>query len=618
MDDEFETLTRTFDDMESRIRRQMDTLRTLSEIDRLILQRVPASAVVEVVLARIQELTGAEGIGMSLQGVDPQMPRQHFLCLRGRRRVETRRVLQDPMHEAAYAIEPGRWIPMHEVGDGFRRHGVRQVLAFALGHRDQSRAWIALACDAGSEPGEQLLLEVRELAERVAVALAVEEHENLLLFQARHDPLTGLANRLAALEALARAIDSAKATGERFAAVFIDLDRFKSINDGLGHAQGDLILVQAGERIRQGIGPDSFLARFGGDEFFVILRNLHAPSDAERIIAGLAAAFEAPLAAGGTELVVGFSAGLAMYPEHAVHAQELIHKSDLAMYRAKKSGGGRMEFFDAGMDESALTRVQLENDLRVAIRAGQIEVHYQPRVDSRTGRIVGTEALARWTHPARGRIAPDTFIGVAEESGLIEELGGFVLDQACHQLASWKAQGIDPGLMAVNVSSYQLRSGQLAEVVARAVAMSGIEWGDLEIEVTESLLVNDSGVATQQLQAIRDAGATVAIDDFGTGYSSLAYLTRLPTDTLKIDRAFMANLGEDGASVAVVRSIIALARALDKKIVAEGVELAAHVQLLGGLGCHVIQGYVYYPPLEAAALTVELLRLQARDPAGAD
>lgn len=617
MDDEFDTLTHTFGDMESRIRRQMDTLRTLSEIDRLILERVPAAVVVDVVIGRIQQIAEVSGVGMTLRGVDPQAPKQHFLCMRGQGQTETSTASSlQPLHETAYDLEPGRWISMQQVGAGLQRHGVQQVLVLALGHRDQSRAWLALACNAGQAPDEDTLVEVRELAERVAVALAVEEHENLLVFQARHDPLTGLANRLAALEALAKAIERSNASGDGFAAVFIDLDRFKSINDGLGHAQGDLILVHAGERIRQSIGPEHFLARFGGDEFFVILRNMHSPAEAARVTANLAAAFEAPIMANGTELVIGFSAGLAMYPEHGVHAHELIHNSDVAMYRAKKSGGGRMEFFDEEMNESALTRVQLENDLRLAIRAGMLEVHYQPRVDSRTGRIVGAEALARWTHPGKGRIAPDTFIPVAEECGLIEELGDFVLNEACRQLAIWKGMGLDLPLIAINVSSYQLRSGQLANVVARAVAASGIDWNELEIEVTESLLINDSGVAAQQLQVLRDAGATVAIDDFGTGYSSLAYLTRLPTDTLKIDRAFIASLDEDRASMAVIRSIIALAKALDKKIVAEGVESTAHVEMLGGWGCHVIQGYVYYRPLATEAMTAELLRLREAAVAG--
>lgn len=612
--DEFETLARTFDDMEGRIRRQMDTLRTLARIDRLILERVPLDAVVDVVIARIHEVSAVDGVGVSLLGADPERPKRHFLRMRNQRTLEPVSSFEDPLPASAYELEPGHWTPMAEAGAGFRAHGVQAVHVLAVGHRDQSRAWIALVCETGRTPDDEVLLEARELAERVAVALAVEEHEKLLLSQARLDPLTGLANRLAALEALALAIDSAKTSGETFATVFIDLDRFKSINDGLGHAQGDTVLMRAGERIREGIGPDSFLARFGGDEFFVILRNVRSPADAARITSNLTAAFAAPLASGGTELVVGFSAGVALYPEHGVQADELVHNADVAMYRAKKSGGGRMEFFNDEMNTLALDRVQLENDLRTAVRAGLLDVHYQPRVDSLTGRIVGVEALARWTHPTRGRIAPDVFIGIAEECGLIEELGELVLERACRQLATWKSHGIAPELMAVNVSSHQLRSGRLTDVVARAVTASGIDWSDLEIEVTESLLATGTGTALQQLQAMRDAGATVAIDDFGTGYSSLAYLKRLPVDTLKIDRAFMADLDEDGASLAVVRSIIALAKALDKRLVAEGVESDVHVELLRGLGCHVVQGYVYFPTLDPSACAKVLHGVPAAAP----
>jgi diguanylate cyclase len=261
------------------------------------------------------------------------------------------------------------------------------------------------------------------------------------------------------------------------------------------------------------------------------------------------------------------------------------------------------------MNAAALTRVQLENDLRAAIRDGQLQLHYQPRIDSRNGRIVGAEALVRWAHPSKGNIPPTVFVTLAEECGLIEELGKFVLDEACRQLGDWQRRGLDLPLVAVNISSHQLRSGRLVDVVAHAVATGGIRWDELEIEVTESLLINDSGAAAQQLQLIRDAGATVAIDDFGTGYSSLAYLTRLPIDTLKIDRSFFADLPEGGASISVIRSIIALAEALDKKIIAEGVETMALVEMLDAWGCHVIQGYVYYRPLTAEAMAHELARM---------
>jgi len=505
--------------------------------------------------------------------------------------------------------EVGGWHIAQSVGPALQRLGLSTASVLAIGS-PRACAWMALACEPQSPLPHGLLAEVSEMVERVAIAMAVQEHESVLQFQARHDLLTGLPNRLAATEALGKAIAQCDMEQGVFAVIFIDLDRFKAINDGMGHGLGDQILVLTAERIRQCIGSGDLVARFGGDEFFVLLRDVQSPVDAARVIARLSSAFKAPMLAEGIELVVGFSAGIALYPGHGRDATELIHNSDVAMYRAKKNGGGRLEFFEAEMNEAALGRVQMENDLRLAIRASALTVHYQPRVDSRSGRVVGAEALVRWVHPANGNISPAVFIPLAEECGLIDELGQYVLGEACRQLGEWRRVGLCLPIVAINISSYQLRSGALIEAIGTAVDDAGIDWSDLEIEVTESLLINDIGGACAQLQAMRDSGATVAIDDFGTGYSSLAYLTRLPIDTLKIDRAFMGELDSTGAA-AVVRSIIALAAALDKSVVAEGVESMNYVRALAGWGCHVIQGYAYHRPLHPQDMAAEL----ARDPA---
>jgi EAL domain-containing protein (putative c-di-GMP-specific phosphodiesterase class I) len=282
----------------------------------------------------------------------------------------------------------------------------------------------------------------------------------------------------------------------------------------------------------------------------------------------------------------------------------LIRAADMAMYRVKKAGGNGIGFFDAAMDEIAQARLQMENDLRAAIHERMIVLHYQPRVDSRSGRVVGLEALARWQHPDRGAIAPDQFVGLAEECGLIDELGSLVLDEACRQLADWRARGLQPPRVGVNISGHQLAAGALVPSLASTLARWKLEPGCLEIEVTETALVRDYESGGRQLQAARESGVRVAIDDFGTGYSSLAYLTRLPCDTLKIDRSFVVELerGEPGAE-AIVRAIIGIARDLDKAVVAEGLESMEQVRALDGWGCHVIQGYVYARPLPVEAVT---------------
>lgn len=609
VDDEFGALTHTFNDMGRRIGLQMETLRMLSEVDRLILERVPLTAVVDVVIAAIRNVLGDATIGVILPSAGSAARVEYHLLKRASLATE----VGDSPRLAPVCVAGGTlpeisgWLPSAQIGPALQRDGVQRAFLFPVGVSGRNRACVLLGFQPGVEPSAESLTQAGELGERIAVAMAADEREELLIFQARHDPLTKLPNRLAAFEALSTSVQRAKAAGDMFAAVFIDLDRFKSINDGLGHALGDKVLVRAGERITQHLRSCDFVARFGGDEFFLILQRISSPQHAVQVMEKIARAFSAPLTGGGdVELFVDFSAGIALYPRDGNDADALIQNSDVAMYRAKKSGGGRIEFFDETMGSEAQVRVQLENDLRAAIKAGELRVHYQPRVDSRDGRIVAVEALARWTHPAKGVIPPTVFIPVAEECGLIESLGAFVLDASCRQLAQWKRQGIDLALIAVNVSTQQLRSGKFVEVVRNSIESHGIGWHELEIEVTESLLIHDSGNVAAQLRELRRRGVTVAIDDFGTGYSSLAYLSKLPIDTLKIDRAFMAEVETDKAALAVIRAIIVMAHALGKTIVAEGVESMAQVEMLGGWGCHIIQGFVYYPPQTPEALSVAL------------
>ena len=398
--------------------------------------------------------------------------------------------------------------------------------------------------------------------------------------------------------------DVIAAGGAGFATAFLDLDRFKSINDGLGHAFGDDILVEIARRIRGAVASGDFVARLGGDEFFLILPGVTEREQAARTMRRLADAFDPPVVVGQRELQQRFSVGVAFHPADGADAATLIRAADMAMYRVKKSGGNNSGFFDASMDRAAQERLQMENDLRTAIHERRIALHYQPRVDCRDGRVVGLEALARWVHPDGGMIAPGAFIGLAEECGLIDELGALVIDEACRQLAEWRALGLRPPRVGVNVSGHQLASTALVPTLSGAMARWAVEPECLEIEVTETALVRDSESGGRQLQAARELGVQVAIDDFGTGYSSLAYLMRLPSDTLKIDRTFVVELERGEKAVeAVVRSIIGIARDLGKAVVAEGVESVEQVRALDAWGCHVIQGYVYSRPLPADAIT---------------
>ncbi|RYZ74720.1 MAG: EAL domain-containing protein [Lysobacteraceae bacterium] len=612
-DDEFTTLASAFGEMEGRIDSQLRTLRTLQGIDQLILTREPLSRVVETVLQRIAELLPGRPLALSLNAFDGYQARRHYLLAADATGAAAFQPGPDPLDDGGRSLQsPARdWQTTAALGPSFHGLGLASASYLTLGPADGPLVRLAVgnlaATEAGTPPAEAGPM--LELVERVAVALTAEAHERKLVHQARHDLLTNLPNRLAVLEALPGLIRQADASSQRFAVLFIDLDRFKAINDGLGHGLGDSVLVEVSRRIRAAVGAGPLVARLGGDEFLVVIPNAGTASAVFAIDRAIRQHLQAPVTLPADALIMDFSGGVALYPDDGADAESLMHHADLAMYRAKRSGGGHTLAFEAEMNQSAIRRVQMEADLRVALREDQLAVEYQPRIDSRSGAIVGAEVLVRWQHPALGRVMPDDFISLAEECGLIADVGRFVIQQACAQLAQWKRDGLPLPLLAINVSSHQLRGGELFDTLATAIGAHGLQWSQMEVEITESVLVKDSAYASEQLQRLRDAGATVAIDDFGTGYSSLAYLTSLPTDTIKIDRAF-SRLLDDRDNHAVVISIIALARALGKKVVAEGVERMEDVEMLAAWGCHVIQGYVFHRPMPADALAALLAQSQ--------
>lgn len=610
-EDEFGLLSRTFERMQQRIGRQIDTLRMLSDVERLILQGAPLSELLDQVSVRMRQLTG--GMVCILVPDPNEAGNAALFALQ----LGAGAVAQVACADAAMlpAASLGQW---HRVDrmlpgclrDACERSGMRE--AFVLTTAQQpGNVQVVLGFETRPGDVEDGLLQATELAKAIPVAVAFEAGRQRLLFQARHDPLTQLPNRLATFEAVDAAIEAAGRSASRFAVAFLDLDRFKSINDGLGHASGDALLVAVGQRIRDSLSPGDLVGRFGGDEFCVLLAGTDTDDAARRAMQRIVEALARPVHAAGREFVQGFSAGVAFYPEHGRDASTLIRNADVAMYHGKREGGRTLHIFVPEMKAAAQSRLQLEQDLRQAIAAAAIEVHYQPRVDSRNGRIVGVEALARWTHPRLGPIPPPRFIALAEDTGLIDDLGRLVLRKVCAQLAQWKASGLSLRRVAVNVSSLQLRSRRLGATLRAEIDAAGIVPEELEVEITESMLVQDRDAGEQQLQEMRGMGVAVAVDDFGTGYSSLAYLAELPFDTLKIDRAFVQGMG-DGTTpmAAIVRMIIGLAHALGKDVIAEGVETMAEVELLGAMGCHMIQGYVFHRPLPAGTL-MALLRAEA-------
>ncbi|MEV6600891.1 EAL domain-containing protein [Actinoplanes sp. NPDC051346] len=425
-----------------------------------------------------------------------------------------------------------------------------------------------------------------------------KELQEQLMYEAYHDSLTGLPSRALFRERLVEAI--ARCAGRDEAAIlFLDLDGFKEVNDSLGHAAGDALLVQVAARLRAAVREEDTVARFGGDEFGVIVESLAARADAEAVAGRITAALEAPFEVGERELHVAVSIGLACAAD-ADDVEQLQRNADLAMYRAKSGGGRRLAAYDPAMLAGLVERLELEADLRVALARDELALHYQPTVDLRTGEITGFEALVRWHHPTRGMVSPLDFIGTAEATGLIVPLGRWVLTEACRQAVAWGAGTTRSLKMAVNVSVRQFEHGELATMVAQVLAETGMPVDQLCLEMTESVLLTDTDENLAQLHRLKELGVTLAMDDFGTGYSSLAYLRRFPMDTLKIDRSFVDRLGGEHEDEALVSTIVRLGRSLGMTTVAEGIEDSVQLEFLRGLRCDYAQGYYLSRPLPAA------------------
>jgi diguanylate cyclase (GGDEF)-like protein len=443
--------------------------------------------------------------------------------------------------------------------------------------------------------GHQALVALRDAEARVARL-------------AYYDSLTGLPNRHAFLERVDREIKRAGRNGLRLGVLFMDLDGFKNINDTLGHAAGDLILQCAAGRLREGMragdllthaGDDSSndeLARLGGDEFTAVILDIENPRDALMVANRVAQSMRRPFVLDERQLTITTSIGIAIYPEDGADAATLLKHADTAMYHAKSSGRDNAQLYNISLTQDIEHRMEMDTALRNAVEREEFDLVYQPQVDSLTGRMVAVEALIRWTHPVRGALSPMEFIPLSEEIGLIETIGEWVLHTACKAAAGWRAAG-QPLRLAVNLSPVQLRCPEFADRVIAILAETGLPPTELELEVTEGVLMEHSSTSRSTLQRLRDHGVRLALDDFGTGYSSLSYLMRMPISHIKIDRSFVAGLLEGGEHAAIVRAVLAMAGSLGLSCTAEGVESLEQACALKSMGCHWLQGYYFSKPV---------------------
>lgn len=430
--------------------------------------------------------------------------------------------------------------------------------------------------------------------------------EQRLAHMAQYDSLTDLPNRTLFAERLAEALRDAAEAGSQVAVLGLDLDRFKDVNDTLGHAAGDILLCKATERLRRCLRAGDTLARLGGDEFAVIQRNIRSAEDPESLANRLIDAVRNPFDIEGQKVVIGLSAGAAL-SDDTVSAAELVQRADLALYDAKQAGSGVCHFFAPRLSERMRERRTMEQDLRDALKLGQLSLHYQPSVALGSGAIVGSEALMRWSHPTAGAVPPATFIPLAEEIGLINTLGIWLLNEACREAAGWAL----PVRVAVNVSPVQFRTPGFAAHVREALRSSGLAPSRLELEITEGVLMRGTAETTAILDELRETGVRIALDDFGTGYASLAYLQTFSFDKLKIDRSFVMNIETDPTALAIMRAVLGLTDSLNMTTTAEGIEKETQADLLRILGCSEAQGYLFWRPMPAAALRAILEDLAA-------
>ena len=592
----------------ARAERRQCLLERVAEIQRLISARKPLQEVLDAITSGARDLTGADMAGLRL--VDPDDSGQLVMpSVCGVDSLDPKVVHRSPVDEGigGQAYVQQRLIVVDEYAGSPDAidHAERSRVAGAMGAPvSESGAVVGSLAVASRTAGHRF----GEEEQRALVAFA--EHASLALtdaktvdrmYEAQHDPLTALPNRALLLERLDDAIVGARRSGTSVAVLYVDLDRFKLVNESYGHAVGDELLVAVADRIRAQVRAGDILARLGADEFALVLPDVPAPVDAMELADRLITALDEPFDLGGREVHVGASIGVAL-AERDDEAEDLLRGADTAMHGAKQELMSSWELFEPSMRSALLERIELESDLRRAIEREAFSLAYQPIVEVASGRLVGFEALARWIDADRGFVSPADFIPLAEETGLILPLGEWVMRTACEQLAAWQREHDCHGLlMSINISGVQLRRHGFLQEVQRIVAEAGLQASDVMLEITETVLMQDTDAALARLHALRALGFHLAVDDFGTGYSSLRYVRSFPVDILKVAKDFIDGVANDDGEQAVAAAIVQLGHSLGLRLIAEGIEDEAQQHALAALNCELGQGYHFARPMDPVA-----------------
>ena len=605
--DEFADLAESFNKMADRIARQFKALAAAAEADQAVLSSVDTPRIVATVLDRMRDVCACDLVTVTLldsstggqattylpDPLDPAVPRAYVAQFR---RDDTNRLLRNPQGFTLRNESPPPYLaPLASAMD----QGVRIL---PLIYQGELLGAIALAAFRSTRPDDDDLRQAERVAGQVVLALANARMVDQIRSLAYFDSLTGLPNRVSFKRTLTEELERSALQQRKLAVCFLDLDHFSRINDTLGHRFGDRLVQEVAHRVRaccRKHAPAAEVARLGGDEFTVIVPDLPDDNMISQLAARLLESFNTPFELDGHEVFISASIGIAVFPTDGMDLESLLKNADLAMYQAKKRGRNTVELFATSMGISANKRLTLEGELRRAIDLEQFALWYQPVVDLKTGQVASAEALVRWEHPTDGLILPAEFIPLCEETGLINVLGEWIMRAACCQNRSWEEAGLASIPIAINLSGQQLRGGGTVELVRQVLEAANLDPRHLILELTESTLMEGVGDARTVLPALAALGVGLAIDDFGTGYSSLSYLKHFPVNTLKIDKSFIRDVTTDPNDAAITSAIVAMGHALDLRVVAEGVETEAQVQLLRRLGCDLIQGHIISRPMTA-------------------
>ncbi len=603
-DDEFGELATSFNAMAGRLGRQFDVMTTLSAIDRAILFDLEIDRVMEEVLVSLRQIFNLRCVGVAV--TDRDTPDEMELYTIGQDESQAmvkRRHVGEDSRSILLANADDSWSTGENCASALmsQQHqwDAQHTFNFPISSKSGIGGLMLLGFSERFELENEDIENIRDFADRIGVALTSAARDEALYRQARYDNLTGLPNRFLLVERLKQEISQATRSDKQFAVLYVDLDRFKQVNDSLGHAAGDELLKEAANRLRECVRDSDTVARVGGDEFTIILSGFGDAQVAGIVADHVLTEMDKPFSISGTEQFVTASIGVVVYPQDGATANELLNNADTAMYRSKASGRSTVVFFEENMTAEAVRVATLDRDLRHALVDQQLILHYQPQIDLRTGNICAVEALVRWRHPERGLLSPTAFVEFAEDSGLIVAVGEFVLREACRQFLAWRAAGINVGRVSVNVSGKQFRHLDFVPLVEQIAMETGMPLSKLTMEITENVLLHDVDQVSQVLALLRTHGIRIELDDFGTGYSSMSYLEKLPVNALKIDRAFVRTIDAAGRGGVIAKLVLDMARSLNMSVIAEGIQQPEHLAFMRANNCDIGQGFLFSKPLSA-------------------